>query len=110
MLGPHARSSLPARTSPPVAPRRFSPLFRRGPRPRRPAPTRSGPPYPVDLADPALIALRREIAQRLARACEGMDPATFARLVEAVAVFRRRWGLGNGTTRGGGSSGSRAAS
>jgi hypothetical protein len=92
-----------------VRPRRFPPLFRRdGNRSRHPAPARSGPPYPVDVADPALIPLRREIAERIAHVCEGMDPTTFARLVDAMAIFRRRWGLGNGPRRS--ADGSRAAS
>ena len=77
-----------------MPPGRFPRLFRRVPGSPRPVPSRSGPPYPVDLADPALMALRRDIAQRFARVCEGMDPTTFAQLVDAMAVFRRRWGPG----------------
>ena len=53
--------------------------------------SRRGPPYPVDPSDPVLVPLRGEIARRIARVCDGMEPATFARLVQAMAVFRRRW-------------------
>jgi hypothetical protein len=49
------------------------------------------PPYLVAPDDPALAALRRDVASRLRAVCAGMDAAAFETLVRDVAAFRLRW-------------------
>ncbi|MDF1504336.1 hypothetical protein [Roseisolibacter sp. H3M3-2] len=49
------------------------------------------PPYAVIPDDPALVAMRREVANRLRAVCAGMDAAAFELLVRDVAAFKLRW-------------------
>jgi hypothetical protein len=49
------------------------------------------PPYAVAPDDPALAALRREVASRLRAVCAGMDAAAFEGMVRDVAAFKLRW-------------------
>jgi hypothetical protein len=51
------------------------------------------PPLAESPDDPRVGEMRRHVAARLARVCQDLSDAQFARLVARVAAFRLRWSL-----------------